>query len=630
MTTIDITPDKSLIQKLGLTGYKTVEAISELVDNSIDARLQGQTENIHVTLDFTERTISVFDDGTGMNLEGLKKGLTIAKETKPKKEKLGKFGLGMKSACSALGKTFTITTSRDDSDLDYTACYDEDKWLNDSSQNWTNFHIDSKKKTRPWHGTLIKISKLNVPLYANQTTVFRKDFGIRYGSYLKHNQVSLYINTVECRPLEPEIQKNSRIDLEIHLGKNSLVGWIGLLEQRSIKGDYGIHLYKNNRLIKAFDKFGIRNHPEVAKIIGELRLDHIPVNYQKTDFIKESLEYKEAEQAFGSHPDVRRAMRSSISKPPPTKSIRSVLEYDKNKPTTTKLKTRMSKSNSKTLLNQAGTFDMDNKPHLIVRFEDLDEAELYDIEENLTGHTIKINRKSPVFDIIGNPLFLIGMIESEAELALADLKKYRQFLRERNAAWSKFVKDWMAGPKRTAKKPVQTTPLPSYSLVPELIEMHDFLNERFEHDFQFTALSTLAPFLQHAYNRMIYTIKTIKDTGFQLHDLLLNYKPSEFTILLNPKTDDIKKALQYSEKTKFIVIREHYNVSKKTCAAHAHAWLDLVSEMKRCIYPINADETNTILEHLLNAGLTDRNKLENLGKRRNILPYIQRYFGGGI
>lgn len=625
MTTIDITPDKSLIQKLGLTGYKTVEAISELIDNSIDARLE-QTENIHVTLDFTEHTISVFDDGTGMSLEDFKKGLTIAKGTKSKKEKLGKFGLGMKSACSALGKAFTIITSKDDSDLDYTASYDEDHWLNDSSQNWTNFHIDGKKKTRPWHGTLIKISKLNVPLYANQTTTFKKDFGIRYGSYLKDNQISLHINSSKCRQIEPEIQKNSRIDLKIQLGRNSLAGWIGLLERRSIKGDYGIHLYKNDRLIKAYDKFGIRNHPEVAKIIGELHLDHIPTNYHKTDFIKDSLEYKEAEQAFGSHPDVRRTMRSSISKPPPTKSIRSILEYDKNKSTLTKLKTRMSKSNSKILLNQAGTFDINNK-HLIVRFEDLDDAQLYDIEKNLTGHIIKINRKSPVFDIIGNPLFLIGMIESEAELALANLEKYRQFLHERNAAWNKFVKDWMGGPKRTAKKPVQTIPLPLYSLVPELIDMHDFLSEKFEFDFQFTALSTLAPFLQHAYNKMIYTINAIKDTGQQLYDLLLNYKPLEFMILLNPKADDIQKALEYSEKTRFVIIREHYSISKKTWAAPAHAWLDLISEMKRS-YPINADETDIILEHLLNANLTNKNELENLGRHRNILPYIQKCFRG--
>ena len=41
---VDITPDKSLIQKLGLVGYRTVQAIAELLDNSIDARIKNQEE----------------------------------------------------------------------------------------------------------------------------------------------------------------------------------------------------------------------------------------------------------------------------------------------------------------------------------------------------------------------------------------------------------------------------------------------------------------------------------------------------------------------------------------------------------------------------------------------------------
>ena len=47
-TTIDITPDKSLIQKLGLVGYRTEQAIAELLDNSIDARILNVKEKIDV------------------------------------------------------------------------------------------------------------------------------------------------------------------------------------------------------------------------------------------------------------------------------------------------------------------------------------------------------------------------------------------------------------------------------------------------------------------------------------------------------------------------------------------------------------------------------------------------------
>ena len=628
--TVDITPDKSLIQVLGLTGYRTVEALSELLDNSIDARISGKIERIDVVLDYGGKVISVSDDGIGMNLEELQNGLTIAKRTKLEKAKLGKFGLGMKSACSTLGKAFTITTAKDNSNLEYFIHYDEEEWLKDSSRTWKNFEIETRKKSRPWHGTTIRITKLNVPLYPNQTTTLRKNFGIRYAAYMKSKQVSLYINTRECKPSEILIQEGSKKELNIELTNDRyLRGWVGLLEKRSIKGEYGIHLYKNNRLIKTFDKFGIRSHPEVAKIVGELHLDHVPVNFHKTGFIEESLEYKEVLEEFRTNPTVVEVLRSSISKTPSTTSIQSVLNYFVNNETSVKIKTRMSNTNSKILLNKADSFDVQyGSKNIIFDFENGSDDELYHIERIPEGYKIKINRKSPVFRIIGNPLFLIGLIELEVKTIINEPEKYGEFLRERNTAWNKFVKDWSEKQEKIAKrKPQRVIPLPNYSLVDELGELHEFLKEKFEFNFQFTALSTLTPYLQNAYNKMIYNVDTVRNTGQHLYDLIIDYGGMEFTVLLNPKTEDIKKALEYSEKTKYIVIREHFTVSKDTWAPPDKAWLDLFLEMKRGQYYICGDELATILDYLLENNLTNQDRLETLARHKNVLNDLQRYFG---
>ncbi len=629
-TTVDITPDKSLIQKLGLTGYRTAEAISELLDNSIDARIPHELERIDVMLDYGGKTISVSDDGQGMNLEELEKGLTIAKGTKLEKEKLGKFGLGMKSACSTLGREFTITTSKNNTDLEYFIHYDEEEWLKDSSQTWKNFEIETSKKTQPWNGTIIKISKLNVPLYPNQTTRLRKNFGIRYGSYIKSNQISLYINTRECKPVELRILEGSKQEIDIELTHDYyLKGWIGLLEKRSIKGDYGIHLYKNQRLIKAFDKFGIRNHPEVAKITGELHLDHVPVNFHKTGFIEESLEYKEAVDAFRTNSEVVDVLRSSISKNPSTTSIQSVLNYIGNDKTKGKIKLRMSNTNSKYLLNQAESFSTQyESKNIQFEFENTSNDELYHIERIPNGLKIIINRKSPVFTVIGNPLFLIGLIELEVKTIINEHGKYADFLKERNSSWNKFVMDWSEKPEKiTKRKPQRVIPLPKYSLVDELGELHEFLKEKFEFNFQFTALSTLSPFLQNAYNKMIYNIDAVRNTGQLLYDLILDYGEMEFTILLNPKSEDIKKALEYSEKTKFIVIREYSRVSKDTWASPDKAWLDLFLEIKRGSYHIRNDELGNILDYLLENNLTNQHRLEIMGRHKNVLTDLEKYFG---
>ncbi len=629
-TTVDITPDKSLIQKLGLTGYRTAEAISELLDNSIDARISGQTQRIDVVLDYSRKVISISDGGLGMNLEELKNGLTIAKGTKFEKGKLGKFGLGMKSACSTLGKEFTITTSKPDSNLEFFIHYDEKKWLDDSSSTWQNFEIETSKKTRPGHGTTIRIRKLNVPLYPNQSSTLRKNFGIRYEPYIKSNQISLYINSRECKALEILIQPESKQELEIELENNNyLRGYIGLLEKRSIRGDYGIHLYKNDRLIKAFDKFGIRSHPEVAKIMGELHLDHVPVNFHKTGFIEESLEYREALHVFKTDPKVVKALRSSISKAPPATSIQSVLNYFVNDKTKGKIKTRMSNTNSKILLSKADSYDIQYGTKKIeFDFENGNDGELYRIERMPNGAKIKINRKSPIFTIIGNPLFLIGMIELEVKTIIDDPVKYRDFLRERNANWNKFVQDWSEKQEKiTKKKSPKVIPLLNYSLVDDLGELHAFLKETFEFNFQFTALSTLAPYLQNAYNKMIYNVETVRNTGQNLYDLLIDYGGMEFTVLLNPKTEDIQKALEYSEKKKFIVIREYSNVSKDTWAPPDKAWLDLFGEMKRGSYYIRSDELTNILDNLLEKRLTNQNRLETIARHKNMINELKVYLG---
>ena len=47
---IDITPDKSLMPKMAKSGYTITEAISELIDNSIDAQIANKKLTIIVNV----------------------------------------------------------------------------------------------------------------------------------------------------------------------------------------------------------------------------------------------------------------------------------------------------------------------------------------------------------------------------------------------------------------------------------------------------------------------------------------------------------------------------------------------------------------------------------------------------
>ena len=621
---IDITPDKSLIKKLGLVGYRTEQAVAELVDNSIDARLDG-TENIGVRLDYKLGRITVSDDGSGMDPDALRDALTIARETKGE-GKLGRFGLGMKSACSSLGKAFVLTTATPGSRSALSAKYDEDRWLQDGARDWTNFEIEEvDKKDESWHGTEITISRVNVPLYPNQILNFRKRFGIRYGPYIAGGQVRIRINSRDCRPYQPEMVEGSRRQVEMTVpGGHRLAGWVGLLARRSIKGDYGIHLYRNNRLISAFDKFGIHHHPDAARVVGELSLDHVPVNFHKTGFLVESTEYRSASRYFVEHPAVRETLRGASSSRRADQDVRSVLSFhqDQDLPP---LDTRMSSANAERLLREASRVAQ-QKDGAAFSFE-FDDSAACRMERDGAGLRVGIGRKSGAFRLFKNPLFLLALIRIEAELA-AEGQPYRDFVERRNRMLEQFIADRLPKPKGGGRARREAVPLPGYTLQSELIELHDHLQENFEHGFQFTGLSTLAPFLQNAYGRMVYGLHTINGAGQPLVELITGHS-GEFAVLLNPRRGELEALLAPTASSRFIAVREYEEEPVPAWAGPEKAWLDLYFEVTRGILPIYQDELITILGELLDRGLARPAKLRSLAGRRRMLDEVNAYLPEG-
>ena len=629
MTRINITPDKSLIKKLGLTGYRTGQAISELVDNSIDARIAGTPETIEVRLNFNSGTVEVSDNGSGMGMADLRNALTIAKETKKKGAGLGHLGIGMKSACATLGRSFRITTAKRGSDTEYSAEYDEAEWLGSRSADWTSFEIRKAKKKDPWHGTRIAVSKLNIPLYPNQVTSFKRSFGIRYGPYLHDRRITLRINSRKCSPVEPDMEEGSKREINITLsGRNRLTGWIGLLKKRSVGGDFGIHLYRKNRLIRAFDKFGIRPHPEIAKIIGEIHLDHVPVNFHKTGFLEDSPEYRESVDAFRHDPAVIGALRSSARRKATASEVSAILESVHGEPKMP-IDTRMSAANARALLRGADAFSMDiGSGRMDMRFLDGDSA-LYSVSRERNSCRVNVSRDSNVFRAFKNPLFLIGLIRIEAEVMMGNPPSLEEFLQKRNGLWNDFIARWSPAGK---PRPREERPaiLPSYSLAGELVDLHDFLKDRFPRPFQFTLLSTLSPFLHNAYNAMIYHIHTVRGAGQELHDVILDYGGDDIHVLHEPDGTELKAVIGMQSAHKIIVIRERAESLASTWSRPEKAWLDLHHEIVRKKLPLYHDELSAILDAICGAKLASPTRIRSIARRRKVLdrviPYLEEAY----
>lgn len=287
---IDITPHKSLMPKIGRAGYSVSEAIAELIDNSLDARYDNKL--LHVRVILNSEYIAVIDDGKGMDEDTAANALKLAYSEK--KNQLGEFGLGLKTACQSLGKRFTVTTKTKNAEEEYIIQFDEEEWIKNGDWKKHPMKIRKTKKENE-SGTTVLIEKLIIKFYPNLVTNIKDDLSLRFAPFICNNELKLMVNNLLCEPYSFELTEEGEEKFEIPLPNGDKIwGWRGLLKNpggAGNKGFYGFNTFRRGRLITYYDKIGFNPHPEVRRIVGELHLDNVPVTHNKREWIKESSEY---------------------------------------------------------------------------------------------------------------------------------------------------------------------------------------------------------------------------------------------------------------------------------------------------------------------------------------------------
>ena len=191
---IDITPDISLMPKLGFAGYSAPQAIGELVDNAIDARIDSKVLNVSIKIQ--KDSVSVADNGTGMDKQVASKSFVLAFSRKT--GQLGEFGLGMKTACLSLGDYFEIITSALGDKFEYQICFDKKEW--ESSDKGWKVPLRKKEAKEDVHFTIININRLKV-FYPNLHNYIRDDLQRRYAPFIRAGQVQLKVNDKMGNPI---------------------------------------------------------------------------------------------------------------------------------------------------------------------------------------------------------------------------------------------------------------------------------------------------------------------------------------------------------------------------------------------------------------------------------------------
>ena len=320
--TVQISPDITLMKKMGQKGYKVWQAVSELVDNSLDARREDTTP-LNISIDFDPdnpsdyQWIRIRDNGKGMTLDEFEKCMILAHEPKTKPDQLSKFGMGLKTSCASLGTHFTIKTKhyKNKGDEVYSLTYDDSKFINNGKWE-VEIQTNVDKNFEPGTEIVIKgLQERGINLYYQKIDRIIDRLSQQFGAFINQGELAIQVDYMKRKSpvnVEPFVWPliktkevpNGKYNIDFELpveeieGNKRVVkiyrikGWFGFRRPRSVKGAvsqsmFGFDLFWRKRLVSPYAKVGVPDHPEWATVVGELQLDDFPISNDKRTFLWE-------------------------------------------------------------------------------------------------------------------------------------------------------------------------------------------------------------------------------------------------------------------------------------------------------------------------------------------------------
>lgn len=331
---VDNTPDISLHEKIGAASFTVAEAVAELVANCMDVRVDDKPLNIEVKI--SPESVEVLDDGTGMDLSILKEAIRLAvnmDEYKERKGRKGMYGLGLKTACASLGRHWSILTRSADTDYDLYTEVDFDalaKRTKADRTKWSSIIEEQPRKPQSplgkrEHGTLIRITKLRDRSPMAGPVI--ETLGRAYKPHIASGD-RITINGTAASTPEYDLLEDSKQEFDKTFGTHGyrVHGWVGLDRKTHNDDAFGLNLYRKNQLIAPWNKDWFRVHLMTSKIVGEVHVDFVPVNFHKKGFVTQSEEWKDVTQFMREFmkPFVRASEQSIKGRNDSTKEARAV------------------------------------------------------------------------------------------------------------------------------------------------------------------------------------------------------------------------------------------------------------------------------------------------------------------
>lgn len=300
--------------------------------------------------------VQIKDNGPGLTAEAAEYALRAGYSSNNQYDNLGLFGMGFNISTGKLGSVTTVITAREEQIKALRVVIDLNEMNRLKSYKVLPQEIEKPfqhgtliEVSNWWpegnsnYGFIKTLARYSI-------TQITDELGRRYASILREGKVKIIVNGMECTPYEfcvwganrhvlrkkygeiPAVYSLNHViftqrkcfkcgtmlesfqhecpacgGAEIRTVEERIRGWVGIQRYDSAT-EYGIDLVRNGRAIciaekTAFfeftDEFNktVRDYPidgPYGRIVGEIHLDHVPVDFLKRDFQRSTAEWQRA------------------------------------------------------------------------------------------------------------------------------------------------------------------------------------------------------------------------------------------------------------------------------------------------------------------------------------------------
>ena len=311
---IDIRPTIGLLALMKNIKYTEWEAMAEFIDNSVQSYLSNKKKlkkidknyKLKIKIDLSPKEIIIKDNAAGISEERYEAAFETGRPP-PDTKGLSEFGVGMKIASCWFADKWKVHSKALGENIWRLVEFNIDKLREQSTER---LEVTESKANKDSHYTVITLNKLNhKPILGSMTKIYQHLSSI-YRYLINTNEIEIFINGNKLKYEPPKIRqsgyykdgqegiiknpKKRKWYKEIKFNFNKLtdvIGYVGIREKGQVKQP-GFSLFRRGRLItgteampfKPQEIFGLGNDRRQQVIFGELKLDDMPVTFQKNDF----------------------------------------------------------------------------------------------------------------------------------------------------------------------------------------------------------------------------------------------------------------------------------------------------------------------------------------------------------